>query len=128
VGLTPAPTYFQTLEGAMLHPIAATESLADSFSSGFIDSFKSLAYNALGNLSPTQKTTLIANQTASVVAAGGDPADAAAQAAADVQGVLDQFNADPSTSPLNSFGSDVWILIAIALAGIFLYGFGRGKA
>ena len=47
---------------------------------------------ATGNVSPAQKQNLIAQQTASLIASGMDPATAAAQANADVTTVLTTYS------------------------------------
>jgi hypothetical protein len=47
---------------------------------------------ATGNVSPAQKQNLIAQQTAAMIAAGADPATAAAQANQDVTAVLTSYS------------------------------------
>lgn len=62
-------------------------------------------YNAAyGTLSPAQKQALVAQQTAEVTQAGGDPTTAATQAQTDVTAVLTQNGADPSQASILSPG------------------------
>lgn len=55
---------------------------------------------ATGTLSSDQKAALQQQETQGIIQAGGDPSQAASQAASDVTTVLTQNNADPSQASI----------------------------
>ena len=90
---------------------------------------------ATGTLTEAQKNNLIAQQTAGVTAAGGNPATDSAQANADVTAVLTANNADPSQASIfNNAGLDAlfqkagWVIAILAVLALLYFGFQAYRA